>query len=456
MRAFRRSRGQSPHDLSAAPPSRRLRRPRGGLWGHPDFIKLWAGQTISEFGTQVSQLAIPLVAVLALDATAFEVASLGTVEFLPFILFTLPAGVWVDRVSRRMVLIAGDAGRALLLLSIPVAYGLGALTLAQLYAVGFLVGILTVFFDVAYQAYLPSLVDREQLVEGNAKLQTTVSGAWIAGPGLAGALIGAITAPYAILVDSVSFVLSGGFSAAIKKREQLPAAGERRPRMRTELWEGLRYVLGHRLLRPQAISTGTSNFFSNVAFSIFVVYAVRSLHLSAALIGVAFMGFGIGWLLGSLSATRLGTKLGVGRATVLGAALSGPGTLLVALAPRSFPLPLIIAGGIVGGCGAVVYNIQQVSLRQTITPERLQGRMNAVMRFLVWGTMPLGSLTGGALASTIGLRETLFVGGIGGFTSVLPIILSPIRSLEGFPEPEPEPFEPGIVPPAPMPAVPDA
>src|SRR5207244_1825354 len=224
------------------------------------------------------------------------------------------------------------------------------------------------------------------------------------------------------------------------------ARDERRSRMRTELWEGLRYVLGHRLLRPQAISTGVSNFFSNVTYSIFVVYAVRYLHLSAALIGVAFMGGGIGWLIGSLSATRLG------------AARSGPGILPVPLAPKGFPLPFLIAGGIVGGFGAVVYNIQQVSLRQTITPERLQGRMNAAMRFLVWGTIPLGSLTGGALASTIGLRETLFVGAIGGFTSVLPIILSPIRGLEGFPEPEQdhEPFEPGVVPAAPMPAAPDA
>jgi MFS family permease len=432
--------------------------PTGGLWHHGDFMKLWAGQSISEFGTQVSQLAIPLVAVLSLDASAFEVASLGTVQFLPFIIFTLPAGVWVDRVSRRMVLIVGDVGRALLLVSIPLAYLLDALTLGQLYAVGFGVGILTVFFDVAYQSYLPSLVDREQLVEGNAKLQTTVSGAWIAGPGLAGLLISAITAPYAILLDSVSFLASGGFSAAIRKPERQRIPTGQTKRMRAELWEGLRYVLGHRLLRPQAISTGVSNFFSNVAFSIFVVYAVRSLHLSPLEIGISFTGFGIGWLFGSLSATRLGSGLGVGRATMLGAALSGPGTLLVAVSPTAFPLPLIIGGGIVGGFGSVVYNIQQVGLRQTITPERLQGRMNSVMRFLVWGTIPLGSLTGGALGSTIGLRQTLVVGAIGGFTSVLPIMFSPIRALEGFPEPEPdlEPFEPGVVPPAPMPAAPDA
>jgi MFS family permease len=421
-------------------------------------MKLWAGQSISEFGTQVSALAIPLVAVIGLEASAFEVAALEAVQFMPFILFTLPAGVWVDRLSRRRVLIVGDAGRALLLLSIPLAYLLDVLTLGQLFVVGFLVGIFTVFFDVAYQAYLPSLVEREHLVEGNAKLQTTVSGAWIAGPGVAGALISAITAPYAILVDALSFVVSGGFTVRIRKAERPPAHEERQARMRTELWEGLRYVLGHRLLRPQAISTGVGNFFGNVVYSILVVFAVRTLHLSPALIGVAFMGGGIGWLIGSLSATRLGSSLGVGRATVLGASAAGPGTLLTALAPTGFPLPFLIAGGIVGGFGAVVYNIQQVSLRQTITPERLQGRMNSVMRFLVWGTIPLGALTGGALASTVGLRTTLLVGAIGGFTSVLPILLSPIRSLQGFPEPEEidGPLETGVVPLAPMPAAPDA
>jgi MFS family permease len=413
-------------------------KPTGALWRHGDFMKLWIGQSISEFGTAVSQLAIPLVAVLVLNASAFEVASLGTVQFLPFILFTLPAGVWVDRVSRRMVLIVGDVGRALLLASIPAAYLLDALTLGQLYVVGFLVGVLTVFFDVAYQSYLPSLVDREHLVEGNSKLQVTVSGSQIAGPGVAGALVSAITAPYAIVLDALSFLVSGGFTVAIRKREALPSPlhDGTKPRLRSELWAGLRYVLWHRYLLPQAISTGTSNFFSNVVFSIFVVYAVRSLHLSAGLIGVVFMGGGIGWLLGSVFANRLGSGLGVGRTTILGIAMTGPSALLVALAPKGFPMPFLVASTIVGGFGAVVYNIQQVSLRQAITPERMQGRMNAVMRFLVWGTIPLGSLTGGALASTVGLRATLFVAAVGGFTAILPIVLSQIRTLQTFPEPE--------------------
>jgi MFS family permease len=439
---------------------RRLKRlvPRGGLWQHGDFMKLWAGQTISEVGSQVSQLAIPLVAVIVLDASAFEVASLGTVQFLPFLLFTLPAGVWVDRLSRRLVLIVGDVGRALLLLSIPVTYAFDALTLAQLFAVAFLVGILTVFFDVAYQAYLPYLVSREQVVEGNAKLQTTVSGAAIVGPGLGGALVSALTAPYAILVDSFSFLASGVFSVAIRRREPAHAFAGERPRMRTELAEGLRFVLGQPYLRAQAISTGVSNYFSNLEFAILVVFMVRVLGMSPALIGLAFTGGGIGWLLGSLTSMPIGKRIGVGRTTILGAAITGPGLLLAALAPKSMPLPFLLASGIVAAFGAVVYNIQQISLRQLITPQRLQGRMTSVMRFLVWGTIPLGSLTGGALASVIGLRATLVVGAIGTCTSVIPILLSPIRRLVDFPEaePEPEPFEPGVVPPSPMPAAHDA
>ncbi len=417
----------------------RLRRlvPRGGLWRHGDFIKLWTGQSISQFGSQVSQLAIPLVAIIALKATAFEVASLSTVEFMPFVLFTLPAGVWVDRLPRRLVLIVGDLGRALLLLSIPAAYGAGVLYLAQLYVVGFLVGILTVFFDVAYQSYLPSLVEREQLVEGNSRLEVTRSAAQIGGPGLAGGLIGLVTAPYAILVDALSFICSGAFLVAIRKRET-PAENRedgRRPGMKTELGEGLRYVLGHPLLRAQAASTGTSNFFWTVAFSIYLVYAVRRLHLSPGLIGLAFAIGNVGWLAGAFASGPMQRRFGIGRTTIIASLISGPSALLVPLAPKSFPLPFLILSGALSGFGMVVYNITQVSLRQAITPERMQGRMNAVMRFLVWGTIPLGSLVGGALASTIGLRPTLFLGG-GAMLAVLPIVLSPIRSLQAFPEPE--------------------
>ena len=415
-----------------------MRRPSGALWSHRDFMKMWTGQTISQFGSSISELALPIIAVRLLHASAFEVAALGTVEFLPFLLFTLPAGVWVDRLPRRAVLIAGDVGRGVLLLSVPIAYLTGHLSLAQLFVVGFFTGILTVFFDVAYQSYLPALVDREYLIEGNSKLEVTRSAGQLAGPPAAGGLIQLLTAPYAVVWDSVSFFVSSAFLLAIRKQEAPLEKREdgRRAGMRHELWEGLLYVVKHPYLRPQAISTGVSNFFSNVAFSIVIVFAIRTLHMSNGLIGVVFGLGSIGWLAGAALAPRIQRWLGVGGATILGAAMSGPGTLLVALTPQSFPVPFLVMGTIIGGCGAVVYNIQQVSLRQAITPERMQGRMNSVMRFLVWGPIPLGALLGGALASTFGLRTALVVGAVGGFTSTIPILLSPIRKLKVIPESE--------------------
>jgi MFS family permease len=425
-----------------------MRRASGPLWAHRDFLKLWTGQSISEFGSQISQLAIPWVALVTLNATAFEVASLGTVEFLPFVLFTLPAGVWVDRLRRKSVLIVGDVGRAILLSSIPVAYVIGHLTLTQLYVVGFLVGIHTVFFDVAYQTYLPEIVDRDSLIEGNSKLNVTSSGAQLAGPGAAGGLIALVTAPYAILVDAVSFLVSGAFTASIRARAAEPEEPVVRRHLMVELWEGLRYVLRHRLLFPQAMSTGVSNFFSNVLFSIIIVYAHRKLGMSSGSIGLSFSLAAVGWMIGASQADRFRRWLGVGGATIFGAALSGPGALVVAFTPKSFPVPVLVAGAAIMGFGAVVYNIQQVSLRQAICPPRLQGRMNASMRFLVWGTMPIGSLTGGAIAATAGLRTALFVGAIGGFTSILPIVFSPIRSLREFPGAEADPLlqhEAGVV-----------
>jgi MFS family permease len=417
---------------------RRLKRlyPSGDLWRHSDFMKLWIGQSISEFGTPVSQIAIPWIAIKTIKASAFEVATLSTVQFLPFLLFALPAGVWVDRLQRRAVLIVGDAGRALLLATIPVAYVYDVLTLTQLYVVSFLVGILTVFFDVAYQSYLPALVERAQLVEGNSKLQVSVSGAQIAGPAMGGGLIQLLTAPYAILVDAVSFVASGAFTVAIRKREVLPERTKESPKLWAELKEGLGYVLKHPLLRPQAICTGTSNFFGNIGFAILLVYAARHWHMSAGLVGLGFGIGSVGWLVGALAAPRIQRVLGVGKTTLAMTPLFGLPWLLIPLSPTRLGFPALIAAMVLGGFASVVYNITQVSLRQAITPHRIQGRMNAVMRFLVWGTIPLGSLAGGALAATVGLRTTLIVSALGGTLAIVPIALSPIAGLREFPEPE--------------------
>jgi len=372
------------------------------------------------------------VAITVLDASAFQVGLLGTVEFAPFVLVGLPAGVWVDRLRRRPVLIAGDLGRAAALLSIPVAYQLDALTIGQLYAVGFVTGVLTVFFDVAYQSYLPALVEPDQLLEGNSKLEISRSGAQIAGPGLAGGLIDLVTAPVAVLADALSFALSAAFVGAIRRGEAAPQrapAHERRGSMRREMAEGLRYVLGHRLLRPIAACTATANLFNAVVYAVVILYMVRQLGLRPAAIGLVFAAGNVGFLAGAIVSGRLAARTGIGRAIVVGEAVGALGALAIPLAPRQAAVPLLVAGMAVSTFGGTVYNVNQVSLRQAITPARLHGRMNATMRFMVWGTLPLGSLLGGALGTAIGLRPTLWVGAAGGLVAVLPVALSPVRSL---------------------------
>jgi MFS family permease len=423
--------------------------PQEGLWRHSDFLKLWAGQTISEFGTQFSLIALPLTGIYVLHASAFAVAALTIFEQLPFLLFALPAGVWVDRLARRPILIVGDAGRAVALASIPIVYALGALHMWQLFVVAFVVGVLTVFFDVAYQSYLPSLVARDQLVEGNSKLLGSASVAQLGGPGVAGPLVKLITAPYAILADVASFVASSAFVLSIRRPDSAPRRepAERRG-MKLELMEGLRYVLRHPHLRAIAACTANSNFFGNVTYAILFVYFVRRLDLSATLIGVMLSCSNLGLVVGAFTAGWIGRRYGVGRTLVWSAVAVGPSLLLIPVAPTGFPVPVLVAALMLFGFSGVVYNITQISLRQSITPERLQGRMNSVMRFVVWGVLPLGALLGGLLATTIGLRATLWIAGIGGSLSWLPIALSPVRSLVDVPKHEPQvapTIEPGPV-----------
>ncbi len=417
--------------------------PTGGLWRHADFLKLWSAETVSQFGTQVSGIAVPFVAIVVLDATTFEVAALGVVQFAPFIFFTLPAGVWVDRWPRRPVLVVGDLGRAALLATVPVAYLTDTLTLGQLYAVAFLAGVCTVFFDVAYQSYLPSLVERQQIIDGNSKLEISRSAAQVGGPGFGGALVELFTAPYAVLVDAVSYLGSGLFILRIRKPEERPArptVDGRRPSLWTELKVGLRFVLGNPNLRAQAGCTATSNLFSSVAFAIYLVFAVRELELSAGVIGVVFSIGAVGSLLAAFTAMRISGRFGIGPTTIAVAALFGPTTLLVALAPPgNGAIPFLVAAQLVFGFSVVVYNIVQVSYRQAICPPQLQGRMNSVMRFIVWGTIPIGTLIGGALGTWIGLRETIVIGAIGGGLAFLWILLSPQRHLREMPEPIGEP-----------------
>jgi MFS family permease len=404
-----------------------MRRP-GSLWRQRDFLSLWGSQTISQFGSQVTFLALPLVAILALEESSFRVAVLTTVEFLPFLLFALPAGVWVDRLRRRPILILADVLRALVLITIPIAYWLGALTIWQLYAVAFVHGIGTVFFDVSYQSYLPTLIGREQVVDGNSKLEISRAAATIAGPGIAGVLVAALTASVAILADAISFLASAFLLGMIKKVEEPPPREERRS-MKAELGEGLRYVFTHPYQRGMVAAVALSNFFGNVVYSILLVYAVRGLGLSAGTIGVVLAVGNLGTLAAALTARRISDRLGVGMTIVYAAGMFGPGTLLIAVAPKNLAIPFLIASGLVVGFGVILFNVTAISLIQAITPDRMLGRANASRRFVVWGVIPVGGLVGGALASTIGLRETIFVGALGSLLAMVPILLSPIRSV---------------------------
>jgi MFS family permease len=411
---------------------------------HRDFVKLWSAETISQFGTQVSLLAIPLVAVSILKVSPFEVALLGTIEFLPFILFSLPAGAWVDRLRRRPILIIGDLGRAISLVSIPIAYELGILSMGQLYVVGFANGVLTVFFDVAYQSYLPSLVERDQLVEGNSKLEVSRTLAQTAGPAISGALIQLVTAPLAILADAISFVGSALFVFGIRRHEPTPDRhvdehGQARAGLRREVTEGLHYVLGNRYLRHIAASTATSNLFTGIAFATLIVYLVRDLGLDPGVIGLVFGIGNAGAIVGALTANRVAGRFGVGPTIVGSMFVSGPAVLVVAIAPQDQAVPFLVASGLLMGFSAVVYNVNQVSFRQAITPERMQGRMNATMRFIVWGTIPLGQIVGGAIANTAGVHSALWIGGVGACTAFLWVLFSPVRSLRDMPRPEEAP-----------------
>jgi MFS family permease len=420
--------------VSASPgqPSRSLLR-------HPDFLKLWTAETVSVFGTQITLLALPIVAATILNVTPFEFGLLATIEFLPFIFLSLPAGVWVDRLRRRPILIIGDLGRAISLISIPIAYNAGVLSIWQLYVVGFVNGCLTVFFDVAYQSYLPSIVERDQLVEGNSKLEITRSASQIAGPGIAGVLIGAFKAPFAIVLDALSFVVSAIFVFWIRRAEPPikphdEATHGPKPSMREEIVVGLRYVTGHRWLRPIAATTGTSNFFGNVGGAILILFLVREREFTPELLGFAFSIGSLGVLIAALTTGRLTSVVGVGRMLVLTSMGFSLAILPIAVAPDELLFAAVAASGFIGGLCGVAWNINQVSLRQAITPLRMQGKMNATMRFIVWGTIPLGAISGGFLGGIIGLHNTIWVAAIGALFAFLPVALSPVRHIVEMPE----------------------
>ena len=405
------------------------------LLQHRDFRLLWAGQTVSRVGTEVSVLALPLIAIQVLHATTFEVGSLTAVETLPFLLVGLPAGAWVDRLRRRRVLIVADVGRLLALGSIPVASAFASVTLVHLFVVAFGTGVLTVFFDVAYQSYLPELVDRRQLVDGNAKLAASESTAHVIGPGVGGGLISWVGATTAVVADALSYAVSFVCLIAIRTPAEVPDRGEQPTTLVTDIREGLRFVWHEARIRAVAFCTATSNLFSGVLMAVVLLLMTRRLGFSGGTIGLVFAVSGLGAVLGAVLAPGLARRFGVGRAIVWPIALGSIGPFLIAGATGSLAAGELAAGfAILGGTG-VAYNINQVSVRQAICPRRLQGRMNASVRFLVWGTLPVGGFLGGALGSFIGIRSTLWVAAVGQATAFLWLLPSPIPSMRDMPEP---------------------
>jgi MFS family permease len=412
---------------------------RPSLWHHADFMKVWTAATVSLMGSAVSQLAIPYIAAVVLGSSNFEVALLSAIEFAPFLLFALPAGAWLDRVRRRPVLIGGDLGRGIALLTIPAAYLAGVLTIWQLYVVGFITGTLTVFFDVADQSYLPALLDKEDLVEGNSKLTTPQASAQILGPALAGNLITRMAAPLTITLDAISFFVSGALISLIRRPEpkpERPAGKDGVPNsFRQDVSEGLHYVLGNRYLRMIAGATATSNLGANIVMALQPVFLFRELQLSPSLVGTSLGLSAFGLLVGAFIAQPLARRIHTGPTIVLSIFIDGPALFLFALTP---PDPAgaalcIFTSAFVIGLSVVVYNVHQVSYRQAITPLEMQGRMNATMRFIVWGTIPIGAILGGILATFLPLRTTMFIGATVASLAFLWVLLSPVRTLVEIP-----------------------
>jgi MFS family permease len=402
------------------------------LWQHRDFRQLWAGDTLSQFGAAIGQFAVPALAVTQLAATPFEVGALSAAETAAFLLVGLPAGVWVDRLRRRPLMLRADLGRFVLLATIPVAWWLHVLTVAQLIVVALLVGLLTVFFDVAYQSYLPSLVGREHIVEGNAKLQVSQSAASVSGPALAGLLVQAVGAATSVLSTALGFLASALFLTRIRTDEPAPERTERRG-MRAEIAEGLRFVLHQPTLRGITFCTGTSNLFSAISGAALLLFLIRQLGLPTGVAGVLMSAAGAGAVLGGLSATWWSRTFGQARTIWLAQLITSPLAVLMPLSQPGWSVALFAVAELAFGYGAVVYNVAQVSYRQAICPDHLLGRMNASVRFIIWGTMPIGGLIGGGLATWLTPRGALWVGAVGGSLAVLWVLASPLRTLRDLP-----------------------
>jgi MFS family permease len=410
-----------------------------GLWRHADFMRLWSGQTISVFGSMIGGAALDFTAILVLGATPVQLGVLNAMRLVPGLLAGLFAGAWVDRLHRRPLLIGADVGRALVLSTLPLAALLGALHIAQLYVVALLVSLLTVFFDVAYQAYLPALVGKHELLEGNSKLSASAAVAEFGGFSVAGGLVQALTAPMAILIDAASFVVSAATLGMIRTPEAAPhaaaacvpaaqAAESNLAALGNEIGEGLKTVWGHPLLRASAAVELLHNLGGGVFAALVVLYMSRGLGFNPAVLTPIWAVGGVASFFGAALAPRLSQRWGAGPAMAAGLGVAGLSGLFIPLASGATLLSAaFLAIAQLGDGFFTVYQINIVSLWQIITHERLLGRVNATMKFIALAATLAGSLLGGGLGETLGLRPTLAGAVACTLLAALVLGLSPVR-----------------------------
>lgn len=402
-----------------------------------DFNLLWLGQSASLVGSQVTVLALPLTAALALDATPAQMGFLGAAQWLPFLLFGLPAGAWIDRRRRRPLMIAADLGRAVSLGAVPLAALLDLLTLPLLYVSVFVTGVLQVFFELAYQSYVPALVDRAQLVRANGRLQASASAAQVGGPGLAGILTQVVSAPVTLVLDALSYLASAASIAAIRHPESSPAdEGASRVPLRTSIREGLQAVGGEPVLRAMAAEAGLFNLFETALLTLLVLFATRDLDMNPGVLGTVLAVGAVGALAGAVAAHRLQRRWRLGRAMVLAYVVACLPLLLVPVTagPVGVAAVILAAAFALSGCGVSMSQVYVWSVRQSMVAPGLLARMNAAYRFLVSGTVPLGALLGGTLGSVLGLRGGIAAASAGLALAIVPILASPIPSLRELPQ----------------------
>lgn len=398
------------------------------------FRRYWTGQTVSLFGDQVSFLAIPLAAVLVLHADAAQMGWLSAAGLLPALLFSLAAGAWSDRRGdRRRIMIAADLARAALMLSLPAAYALDALTLTHLYAVAFAVGACGVAFDVCNATLFVSLVRPGQYVDGNALVNGSRAFSFVAGPSVGGLLVQVLAAPLTLLLDAVSYLVSAGYLARISPVEPPAAEVEK-----GHFTAGLRFVAGSRVLRPLLAAATTVNFFNFVFHTVVVLYAVGELGLNAGVLGLVIGAGAVGGLIGAALSGRIVRRIGIGPAVVLGFVAFPAPLILVPLAGG--PAPLILASlflaEFLSGFGVMVLDIAGGSLQSAVIPDRVRARVSGAFRMLNHGIRPLGALAGGVLGTTLGLRPTLWIATAGGVLCVLWLLPSPVPRIRELPDQE--------------------